>query len=540
MSGPRPFDRQLGYHPGVQLNPLGDNTDGVAPGISDQVVATVGRFTRGRIDRAFRVNQSNLVAKLGKHEPLRANQLNEARLQLYESLRNGAQEAVVYRLNTSAATKKWALIKFDNGPATFNVAADTAGQTYDIAVMHHDCHNDGIKVAVHADVFSSGGIPVLNPMLTLRVLDSEGAILHEFTGSALPDAKDDFGESAYLPDIVSSRTESLTVLVHGSMTGVPTTSNAYGRGADGRDQWPTSPVLICFVEGPTIYQVGDYDRAIDALRRTTDAFGYVISGGTQVISLLAKIADLAMEINVPFKLDYSGQLTPEAVLALDASLNLTTNHMTQRFWAPFSALDPASGGRSTWGTSGINAGYSSARNARVNAKGFARKNEPIAGPKWPINRTGLRQLYEPDFQEKSDLAKAQINAVLPEHYNSGSKYVYTDCLTSFLSRVSYKRLATAAEMAASLENWVAMASKEKLMLPMSQYLREMDEFLKNLLEDAETSKWLVKSKNLPNGAAFIYRVYADDLHSNELAHIEWWPCFDGIARKAILQQTLSS
>lgn len=539
MSGPRPFVRQLGYQPGVQLNPLADNTDGAAPDNSDQVVAMVGRFTRGRIDRPFRVNRSNLFAKTGKPDTIRANLLNEAKLHLYEALSNGAQEAVVYRLNTSASVKKWALVNLGNGATTFAVgAADLTDATYSLAVMHHDCHNDGIKVAVHAEPLIVGGIPVINPVLTLRVYDSEGLRLHEFTGSVDPNAKDDYGASFYLPDVVARQSEAVTVVVNAAFAGITTTSNAYGRGADGRDQWPTSAVLACFVEGATTYLAGDYDRAIDGLRNTTDPFGYIISGGTQVLSLLMKLADFAVDANIPMKLDYSGLLDADAVLNLDASLNVDT-HYVHKYWAPLEAEDPASGGRAVWGASGLNAGFSCKRNARVNAKGFAPKNFPIAGKEWPVQRVAVRQIHKPTEQQLSDLAKAQINPVIFELYNGGGRYVFSDCLTAAKTRVSYKKLISVAEMTASLDNWVAMYAKEILNQPMSVYIKSMKTFLQNLLEDAEASGWLKKSINLAGNAAFQYEVIPDEVRPADIVHISYWTSFDGVARQATIQQTLS-
>ena len=95
MSGFRPFVRQLGFQPGVQLNPLADATDGAVLDNSDQKIAVIARLTRGRIDKPFRVNRNNLLDKTGPVEAVRVNALNEAKLQVYEALKNGAVEAIV-------------------------------------------------------------------------------------------------------------------------------------------------------------------------------------------------------------------------------------------------------------------------------------------------------------------------------------------------------------------------------------------------------------------------------------------------------------
>lgn len=105
------FVRQLGLQPGVQLNPLQDNTDGVDAGNADQSAAIVARLSRGRIDRPIRVNRGTFLSKTGTPEPMRINALNEARLQISEALNSGAQEVIVMRITPSAtASKKYASI----------------------------------------------------------------------------------------------------------------------------------------------------------------------------------------------------------------------------------------------------------------------------------------------------------------------------------------------------------------------------------------------------------------------------------------------
>lgn len=102
----KPFVRQLGYQPGVQLNPLLDNTDGVDLGNADQVVAMVARMTRGRIDKPIRINRGNFKAKAGETDPMRVSALNEARIQASEALNGGAQELVVMRIVPNASAVK--------------------------------------------------------------------------------------------------------------------------------------------------------------------------------------------------------------------------------------------------------------------------------------------------------------------------------------------------------------------------------------------------------------------------------------------------
>lgn len=542
MSGSRAFVRQLGQQPGVQLNPLRDATDGVVPDNSDQVIGVLARLTRGRIDKPFLVNRNNFIAKTGPAEAIRVNALNEAKLQTYEALNNGAVAAVVMRLAPQAATKSFALLNFSGTPAgtsntvAFSTATSAPTSGYSIYLMHHNCHNDGIKVALHADQTPLSGVAVAATDVVLRVLDVNGTVLHEFAGSLDPMARDDFGKSRFLSDVVDELSGGDVQVWVASGAAVPTTSNAYGRSLSGRDNWAISDTLVCFNEGGTTYTDTDFDRCIAGLRDTRDNYGYLISGGTQSTSLIGKLAALAIETNTPLKLDLNGNLTPAQAIAFDATLNFD-NHLIHKNWAPIKAQDPMNGGAVVWGTGGLQAGFSCARNARINAKGFAPKQYPIAGKEWPLTRVGVTQLAQLQDQEASDLARAQINPVIFQSYNGGGLYVFNDSLTSAKSLVSYRKLQSVAERSVTLDTWVTLAAKEWLQLPMTDFIRRMTSFLDRLLQDAQASEWLVPAKML-SGAAYQFTVQPSEVSPADTVNIEYWPSFDGTVRKVVVQQTL--
>lgn len=411
--------------------------------------------------------------------------------------------------------------------------SDTVPVTGDFWVMHHDCHNDGIKIQIHAERTPIGGVAVANKELTLRILDSNDIVLHEIFGSLDPLAKDDYGQSMYLPDVAARVTDG-AVEIGGVAPGaqVGAASDAYGANTF------TSALLSCFDEGGTTYAAGDYTRCVDALRSTNLPYGYLISGGTQVLDLLGKLIDLAVDINVPFKIDLPGTLDPAGAIALAQSLNVDS-HLVQLYWSPLEANDPMNGVRAVWGTAGLNAGMSCARNARINAKGFAPKNFPVAGKDWPLNRTGIKQLYTPSEQELSDLAKSQINPVIFQNYNGGGRYVFTDSLTSAKSRVSFKKLASVAEMSVTIDDWVTMYANELLQLPMATFVRRMNAFLDTLFQGAQASDWLKPAQNLAGNAAFAYSVRPSEVRPADVVLIDYSVSYDGVARQVIVQQTLT-
>lgn len=537
MSGFRAFVRQLGFQPGVQLNPILDATDGAVPDNSDQIPATIARLTRGRIDRPFRVNRTNFYAKTGPAVSIRTNALNEAKLQIYEALQNGAIEAVIQRLVPDSAAISYAVAGLEASDVAYAVASDAPDADYLFYLKHNDCFNDGIKVALHADAITVDGLPAAATDVKLRVYDSQDVLLQEFEGSLDPEAVDDFGQSKYLPDIVAAQGADSYELVVADSSSIPTASNAYGRDANG-DKWAISDVLVCFDEDSTTYLNTDYDRCITALRDTVSTpFGYLTTGGTQAVALIGKIAALGIEINTCIGVDIPGTLNVAAAIAFVESLNLDS-HYVHFYWAPLQANDPMNGGKAIWGAAGLNIAMRCARNARVNAKGFAPKNFPVAGKEWPVNRTGTKQLFTPTEQDLSDLAKAKINPVIFETYNGGGKFVYTDSLTSASSRVSYKKLISVAEMSATLDTWITLYAKELLQLPMTEFIRRMNSFLKALFEGAQASGWLVPSKNLTAGAGFQFNVQKSEVRPADLVLVDYWTSYDGVARQVIVQQTL--
>lgn len=538
MSGYRPFTRQLGLQPGIQLNPPIDLTDGVVPDKSDQVVGAFARLTRGRIDRPFRTTRANLTARTGLPESLRTNPLNETKLQIYEALNRGSASAVLMRMTSASAKKLYAVINLGAQFTTvsYSVSADKPSGDFSMYLMHHDCHNDGIFVQIHADATPVGGDPQATNEITLRILDSAGQLLHTFKGSLDKEAKDDFGKSAYLPDVIASRTESVTLVVAESQS-IAVASPAYGRSATGKDNWATSEKLICFTEGGTTYTTTDEDRWIAAMRDTMLPYGTLITGGHRSTSWVRKIGDLGIETNTSVKIDVPGDLDPEAAIKWRSEIGYSAwFHFN---WCPQEADDPMNGGRALWGAGGLQAGYTCARNARTNAKGFAPKTSPISGKAWPLARAAVRQIYTPRDDERSDLAAAQINPVLYDTFNAGGDWVITDCLTGYNSRVSYLKLQTVQEMSSHLDNVVALAAKEFSQKPMEEFIDLMDKFMGPLLENAQAAKWLKPAENLPGNAAFSYQITPDEAQPADLVHVIYYCSYDGVARQGHVQQYIT-
>ncbi|HAR08413.1 MAG TPA: hypothetical protein DCR98_08385 [Cobetia sp.] len=545
------FVRQLGAESGVQLNPLVDNSEIPTTGNEDQVLAIAMRATRGRIDRAFKVNRSNVLQRLGRGESMRDNELNEAWVHVREALDNGAYEAVVSRLHSDAAKLSWIVVKEEvtgdpaapTGAFTFEVSETEPATDFLFAVKHLECFNDGVMVEFRADEKREGGVNVGNDVITLRLLEPNGEKLIEIAGSLDRDAKDDNGNSFYLPTVVESRTDRLEVLT-GAAGVIAPDADAYGYDEMYREKWATSAVMAYFDEGGTAYTVNDYVRARERLYGTQHGYAYIASGGSEAPGLIAELASLAFDTNRQLRVDVPGDLDVEGAIAFVEQLNLGSMaeaHLLHAFWTPLKVMDPTGiNGKRHFGTATLNIAMACGRNARVNAKGFAPKNYPVAGREWPVRRMGIVQTYTPNNQELNALARAKINPVIFENYSGGGRYVFRDSLTSALVDSSLKKLIAVADMSTSIDNAVTRFGKDILQLPMSVAIKKMRDFLTAHFEAAQASGWLVPSDDpAMAGAAWRFEVQPNEQRPYELMDVRYWLRYDGTTRQIHVTQTLS-
>jgi hypothetical protein len=543
------FVRQLGAESGVQLNPLQD-LSALPPALAgDQGFAVAMRAARGRLDRAFLVDRGNAHRKLGRGESMRDNALNESYVVVREALNNGASRAVVARLHTESAALNWIVvseIKDGDGHLTgeyaFTVSATEPTSGFVLAVKHLDCHNDGIQLAFRADEKRTGGAYVANDIITLRVYDADGELIEDVTGSLNPSALDDAGQSIHLPNVAAVRADSLQI-VTGDVAEIPVASSAYGYATGERTKWARSETLVYFSEGGTAYTADDYQRAITALENTPHSFTYLTSAGSRAPILIDRLAQLSYRTNRPLKIDVPGDLDVDGAIAFVEQLNLSANaeaHLIQAFWAPLKSADPMGlNPRGFFGTATLNIALACSRNSRVDANGFAPKNYPIAGREWPVKRQLVEQTVFPSQQDLNALARARINPVVYEAYSDGGLYVFRDSLTMSPGDNSLKKLAAVADMATSIDDFVAKYGKDLLQLPMDVAVMRMEDALYRLFEGAQTAGWIVPSDEPDmEGAAYRYEVKPNAQRPYDVMDVRYWLRYVGTTRQIHVSQIL--
>lgn len=566
------FERQIGEQSGIQLNPTVDRTDGVA-GFGDQTAAIVGSFSRGRIDKPFWVDSQTLRAKLGAAVSLNKSLLNEAYLHVFEALRNGAQQVLVSRLLREEVTNDYVVIQIDatagaiqtetgepildelGNPITVgntaiittaeSIASGFAGELA-IAFKLLDGINEGFVVRANFDAYDDvdaydvTGL-IFNPKslrLTLEILDkSNSQVLYRAVGAVHPDSVDEFGQTRYIGDLASD------VFVF-SAGNLPSASyqealedSTMGVMADGTRLFIRKSVDP-FDHIDTTYTNSELDTACDALRYTNEDFGYIMGGGTQSVPLLTRLIALSYNTETLLAIDVPSDKNEEDAITWVNALNVD-NFLVSCYWTPLKCDEPINGGKQSWGSSGAQIGLRCNRNARVNSIGFAPKQNPIAGKNWPLPRTGITQLRTPTANQLSNLAKAKINPVILDKFSDGSRYTFRDSLTMARTLISKRKLITTAEMSAHMNQIVVRIVKDYLQQGMTVAIARSRAQIERLCQNAEASGWLVPSRD-PQflGLTYTLELKPNDARPNDWMDVRFYVSFDGVARVAIIEQTI--
>lgn len=534
-----PFSRYIGKRSGVQLNQSIDASGSPAMSLSGNNAAIIGRFKRGRIDKAFAVTADNQNLRLGKGESLTLSSLNEARVHASDILK-GAQQLIVSRLTGTGAKNDYMLASDGapvvEGPEVLRVAADLTGD-YLLAFKHHGCFNDGVILEVHAPAVEGddGPVPATVVSVQLRDPDSGLVFLGPITGSLVPGAKDDQGNNFYLPDLIGERTDQLEVQA-GTQTVVPVTSVFYGKDAARQDKW-ASKLLVPFTEGELTYSTDDLDAAIKRLERTAHTFTYLSVGGSKNVALIARALELGKKLNKQVVWDVDGSLTPEAAILFYKSVGGVTDSLySQCYWAPFTATNPLAGGKAVMGTSGLQIAERCVRNGQTNEKGIAPRNYPIAGADYQVARTGMAQVYDPEEQELEDLAASHINPVLYQEYSTGGKWVWVDSLTGRQTTGGTKLIAF-AEMSTFVDDLISAVTKELLQKPMNESVEQTSRFQKTFFEAIDSAGWLQPSAEL-DGASWRFKTAPSEDAPLEKMFNAYELCYVGTNRVTVNQQTM--
>lgn len=549
MSG---FERNIGFsRQGIQLNPHVDNSD-IFTGVSspwDQTVAAVGCFERGPIGKPFAVSLGNYRKRIGDPKPVRQSRLNEASIYVGEGLQNGVQQIFLVRLASASSTNKYVVVAkhpTDQNKFEFSLSDSIPSSAFFLCIKDLECFNDGVIVKLWADENKVNGAAVATDIIRLSICYPNGDLRSEFYGSILPEAKDDFGNSIFLPDVVSlAKSPTIEVLVGGQVSEIATTSEIYGYSSATRlPNVKTSSLLKPFTEGARVFTQSEYEAACELLGNMPVTFGYVASLGTQSPGLLMALAKLTYRKNALMEYGIDGSLTPEQAVAFSEQLAMASatpqKGSISAKWCPVKTFDPSGvNGKGFYDTSMLHIAYECARNAQTDPKGFAKKNVPIAGRDYPLARQGATQVYNPESLELEALAKAGIVPVLFETHKSVQLFVFSDSIQQTNSITSKTALSAVASMTQDLDMRMVEICKgvqhKPLSLAIATVLRQAEDVLRYA---SDSAKWLVPSTQL-NGASYALEVVKDG-GRHDTFHLTFWSSPDGTARRGMITQVVAA
>jgi hypothetical protein len=542
-----PFSRTIDKRSGVLLYPINDMSEQPSTNTVAHNMAITGRFSRGRIDKAFAVSKGKQTRWLGAAQSMSASALAQPYVHIYEALKAGTVQAVVSRL-VSASAKNQLMVATASLPPAQGATATPVWKLVDeevglsagdlLAIKHLECFSEGVQPEIHAvAVENDAGVAQASKIVTLQLRDvnTNEIVLGPYTGSLDPAALDEFGKSYFITDIVTQYTDLLLVTDVALDAVIPPTCVFYGKTGN-KDIFSGSP-LQYFTEGPTLYTNADLDAAVARLRRAKPSFTYIGSGGTESVALLSRLLQLGKDINRQVPWDIPGRFSVEAAVNFYDSVGGDTDIIySQCYWAPFTATNPAAGGQAFIGTSGLNIGLRCARNAVVNAKGIAKRNVVIAGSDFAVTRTGMIQTVELESDDLETLAASRINPVFYVDYVSGGNFVWWDSLTGAKTEGATKLIAV-VEMATYVDDTIAAVAQQALQKPMDQAVKTTEDFVAKFFPALKSAGWLQPSAEL-DGGAYNATIQPSENQPMERMAIETFMSYVGTARVISNQQNI--
>lgn len=228
------------------------------------------------------------------------------------------------------------------------------------------------------------------------------------------------------------------------------------------------------------------DDLFDAIVEAEDRPNYLAMFFKDNVPLFQTMLRISEKLNIPLKVELDPTLTPDQMVLIANELG-AFSHRVEIIACGVLARPNSS--ESIYGKKvpryalGTIMGYTLLRNAQTNAQGIPPLKTPVAGYNFPLRWAGMQMRRDVKFNEEAivKLAKAKVNIVRLERYDTGSRFVLTDCLTQYDSKTSALRLTNSAEISMFVDNRLINICKRHLLKGKKDFitdaLRECQSFL---------------------------------------------------------------
>lgn len=240
-----------------------------------------------------------------------------------------------------------------------------------------------------------------------------------------------------------------------------------------------------------------YDAIVEHEQRPN----YLAMFFTGDLELFTTMLRASETLNVPLKVELDPTLTPEQMAQIAEDLSAYSHRVEVITCAVLARPNSATtlrGKKVPRYALGTLLGYTLLRNANTDAQGYARLQDPIAGYAFPMRWAGMEMRSDVKFNEDARimLAKAKVNVVLLEQFDTGPRFVLSDCLTQYDSKTSVLRLTSSAEISMVIDNRLIQICKRHLLKGKATFKADALRECQRYLEGCATAGWIVQSEDL--------------------------------------------
>ena len=243
------------------------------------------------------------------------------------------------------------------------------------------------------------------------------------------------------------------------------------------------------------------DELYDAIVEAEDLPNYVCMFFNNNVQLFQTLLRVSEKLNVPFYVELDPTLLPEQHAQIAEELSAYSHRVViiaNAVLARPNSAETLRGKKKPRYALGTLMGYTLLRNANTDSQGFAPIQNPVAGYPFPMRWAGMEMRQDVKYNEetKEMLAKAKVNMVLLERYDTGPRFVLADVLTQYDSKTSVLRLTNSSEISMFIDNRLINICKRHLLKAKSTFKADALRECRSFLEGCATAGYLVESADL--------------------------------------------
>jgi hypothetical protein len=165
----------------------------------------------------------------------------------------------------------------------------------------------------------------------------------------------------------------------------------------------------------------------------------------------------------------------------------------------------------------------------------------VAGYNFPLTTfKAMRPRADITLDEAAlnQLAEAKINVVIQERLNSGTRFIFGDCLTQYDSETSALRLTNAAEIETLTANGVIEIIRRQLLTNTASFIERADTDCRQFLDACVTAGLLKPADDL-GGLPYTISISARESRPFDAVDVEFKRRPEGAVRAAYLTTTIN-